>query len=185
MKKIVAGLFVSLDGVVESPETWTGPYFGPEIGQHIGASFAESDTLLLGRVTYQTFAKSFSGDTSGDPMAATMNAVPKVVVSTTLDRAGWQNSTLISSNIAEEITRLKERPGKNIAVSGSATLVGWLLRQGLLDVLDLLVFPVVLGGGKRLFSGFSGADGQVPLKLASSEAFGTGVLHVTYQPATT
>ncbi len=182
MRKIVAGLFVSLDGVVETPETWTGPYFSQEIGQHIGSSFAESDTLLLGRVTYQTFAESFSRDTGGDPMAATMNSVPKVVVSTTLQKAEWQNSTLIGSNIAEKIAELKQQPGKNIGMSGSATLVAWLLRQGLLDVLDLLVFPVVVGGGKRLFDD---GGGQILLKLASSEAFSTGVLHVTYQPADT
>jgi dihydrofolate reductase len=175
-------MFVSLDGVVEAPEAWTGPYFSQEIGQHIGSSFAESDTLLLGRVTYQTFAKSFSGDTSGDPMAATMNSVPKVVVSQTLETAEWENATLIRSNVAEEITRLKQRPGKNIGMSGSAALAAWLLRQGLLDVLDLLVFPVVVGHGKRLFDG---GGGQVPLKLASSEAFSTGVLHLTYQPAGT
>ena len=180
MRKIVAGLFVSLDGVVEAPETWTGSCFSPEIGQHIGSSFAESDTLLVGRVTYQTFAASFSGDTTGDPMAATMNNVPKVVVSTTLDKAEWQNSTLISSNVAKKIAELKQQPGRNIGMSGSATVVAWLLRQGLLDVLDLLVFPVVVGHGKRLFDG----DGeQVPLQLAGFEAFSAGVLHLTYQPA--
>ncbi len=179
MRKIVASLFVSVDGVVESPETWTGPYFTPEIGQHIGSSFAASDTLLLGRATYQTFAGAFADDTSGDPMAAQMSAVPKVVVSTTLDRAEWRNSTLIRSDVATEITWLKQQPGKNIAVSGSATLVGWLLREGLLDVLDLLLFPVVVGHGKRLFG-----DGiQVGLKLAGSEAFSSGVMHLTYHPA--
>jgi hypothetical protein len=83
MRKIVAGLFVSVDGVVEAPETWTGPYFSPEIGQHIGSMMAAGDTMLLGRATYQTFAASFAGNTS-DPMAAQMNATPKVVVSTTL-----------------------------------------------------------------------------------------------------
>ena len=81
MRKIVAGLFISADGVVEAPETWTGPYFSPEIGQHIGSLMADGDTMLLGRVTYQTFAASFAGNTS-DPMAARMNAIPKVVVST-------------------------------------------------------------------------------------------------------
>ena len=115
-------------------------------------------------------------------MAATMNTVPKVVVSTTLQKAEWQNSTLIGSNIAEKIAELKQQPGKNIGMSGSATLVAWLLRQGLLDVLDLLVFPVVVGGGKRLFDD---GGGQILLRLASSEAFSTGVLHVTYQPADT
>ena len=180
MRKIVAGLMVSVDGVVEAPETWTGPYFSPEIGQHVGSAFAESDTLLLGRVTYETFAASFSGDTGGDPMAATMNAVPKVVVSGTLTTAEWQNSTLISGNVAEKIAELKQRPGKNIGMSGSATLVAWLLRENLLDVLDLLVFPVVVGRGKRLFDG---EGSQVGLKLAGSETFPTGVVHLTYQPA--
>jgi dihydrofolate reductase len=179
MRKIVAGLFVSVDGVVEAPQAWTGPYYSPEIGQAIGSLMASGDTLLLGRVTYQTFAASFAGNTS-DPMAAQMNATPKVVVSTTLAHAGWENSTVIRSDIAAEITWLKHLPGRNINVSGSATLVDWMLRQGLLDELDLLVFPVVVGKGKRLFAGDGGTAG---LRLASSEAFSTGVLHLTYHPA--
>ena len=86
MRKIVAGLMMSVDGVVEAPETWTGPYFSPEIGQAVGSLMANGDTMLMGRVTYQTFAASFAGNTS-DPMAAQMNAIPKVVVSATLDQA--------------------------------------------------------------------------------------------------
>lgn len=179
MRKIVAGLMVSVDGVVEAPETWTGPYFSPEIGQVVGSVMADGDTLLLGRVTYQTFAASFAGNTS-DPMAATMSAVPKVVVSTTLREAGWENSTLIRGDVAREVARLKEQPGKNINISGSATLVGWLLRQGLLDELSLLLFPVVVGHGKRLF----GDDGgQAPLTLARCEAFSSGVAHLIYRQA--
>ncbi|HEV2253346.1 MAG TPA: dihydrofolate reductase family protein [Streptosporangiaceae bacterium] len=167
MRKIVAGLMVSVDGVVEAPETWTGPYFSPELGQVVGSIMADGDTMLLGRVTYQTFAASFAGNTS-DPMAAQLNAVPKVVVSTTLNQAGWENSTLIQRDVAQEITRLKEQPGRNINISGSATLVAWLLRQGLLDELDLLVFPVVVGHGKQLFN----ADGStVGLSLAVCDSF--------------
>jgi dihydrofolate reductase len=181
MRKIVAGLFVSLDGVVEAPETWTGPYFSPEVGQHIGSQIAAGDTLLLGRVTYQTFASAFTGNAS-DPMAAQMNAIPKVVVSTTLDRADWENSTLVRGDIAAEITRLKQQLGKNINISGSATLVAWLLHQGLLDELDLLVFPVVIGQGKRLFDG---DGGRAELVLAVCETFPTGVAHLTYRPAST
>jgi dihydrofolate reductase len=181
MRKIVAGLFVSADGVVEAPETWTGPYFSPELGQHIGSQIAAGDTLLLGRATYETFAASFAGNTS-DPMAAQMNAVPKVVASTTLERADWENSTLVRGDVAAEVTRLKHQPGKNINISGSATLVAWLLRQGLLDELDLLVFPVVVGRGKRLFNG----DGdKVTLKLATCETFPADVAHLTYHPAST
>jgi dihydrofolate reductase len=179
MRKIVAGLMVSVDGVVEAPETWTGPYFIPEIGQVVGSVMADGDTMLLGRVTYQTFAASFAGNTS-DPMAAQMNAVPKVVVSATLDQAGWENSTLIRRDVAQEITRLKEQPGRNINISGSATLVAWLLSQGLLDELNLLLFPVVVGHGKRLFGG---EDRTTPLTLARSEPFGNGVVHLIYNAA--
>src|SRR5215471_16941779 len=114
MRKIVAGLFVSVDGVVEAPDVWTGPYFSPEVGQLIESMMADR-----------------------------MNNFDKVVVSTTLDKAEWQNSTLISGNVAEEITRLKQRPGRNINMSGSGTLAGWLLGQGLLDEFHLLQFPVV------------------------------------------
>jgi dihydrofolate reductase len=178
MRKIVAGLFMSVDGVVEAPDTWTGPYFSPQVGEVIGSLIAAGDTLLLGRVTYQEFATAFSGQTGG--MADTMNSFPKVAVSTTLDKAEWQNSTLISGDIAAEITKLKQQPGRNINVSGSGTLVSWLLRQGLLDQLDLLMFPVVVGHGKRLF----GNDGsQVPMTLAASEAFTSGVVHLTYRPS--
>ena len=179
MRKIVAGLMVSVDGVVEAPETWTGPYFSPEIGQVVGSVMAEGDTMLLGRVTYQTFAASFGGNTS-DPMAAQMNAIPKVVVSATLDKAEWENSTLIQGDVAAEITRLKEQPGKNINISGSATLVAWLLGQGLLDELNLLLFPVVVGHGKRLFGS---EDHTTGLTLGRSEAFSTGVVQLIYRAA--
>ena len=109
-----------------------------------------------------------------------MNGFPKVVVSTTLDRAKWQNSTLISGNVAEEISQLKQRPGRNINMSGSGTLVSWLLREGLLDQLDLLQFPVVVGRGKRLFEG---EGGQAGLTLAGSQTFSSGVVHLSYQRA--
>ena len=178
MRKIVAGLYVSVDGVVEAPDAWTGPYFSPEIGQVVGSLIAGGDTLLLGRVTYQGFAAAFGGQSGG--MADTMNSFPKVVVSTTLDRAEWQNSTLISGDAAAEITKLKQQPGRNINASGSGTLVTWLLRQGLLDQLDLLMFPVVVGHGKRLFDN---GGSQVPMRLAGSQAFASGVVHLTYHPA--
>ena len=149
MRKINAGLFISLDGVVESPEKWTGPYFNDQVGQAVGELMADNDALLLGRVTYEGFAAAFGGQSGG--MADQMNSTPKFVVSGSLAAADWQNSTLISGNLTEAISALKQQPGKNIGMSGSSTLVSWLLRQGLLDQLDLLVFPVVLGTGKRLF----------------------------------
>jgi dihydrofolate reductase len=180
MRKIIAGLFISLDGVVEAPEKWTGPYFNDQVGQAVGALMAANDALLLGRVTYQGFAAAFGAQSGG--MADQMNNTPKYVVSRTLTSADWQNSTLISGDIAGQIAALKQQPGQNIGMSGSSALVSWLLRNGLLDRLDLLVFPVVLGTGKRLFSE---PDGQLALALTGSEAFSTGVVHLSYEPART
>jgi dihydrofolate reductase len=178
MRQIAAGLFISLDGVVEAPEKWTGPYFNDQVGQAVGALMASNDAMLLGRVTYEGFAAAFGGQSGG--MADQMNNTPKYVVSDTLASADWQNSTLINGDIAARIVELKQQPGKNIGMSGSSALVRWLLQHNLLDQLDLLVFPVVLGSGKRLFSE---RVGQVPLNLAGSEAFSSGVVHLTYTPA--
>lgn len=179
MRKIVAGMFMSLDGVVEAPEKWNMPYFNAEMGAEIGGQMAASDTMLLGRRTYQEFTGFFAPQT-GNPTADQMNAMPKVVVSTTLDTADWQNSTLIRGNVAEEITRLKEQPGKDITISGSATLVRSLLRDGLLDELQLFVHPLVVGSGKRLFED---AGVQFALTLADSKTYSNGVLFLTYTPA--
>jgi dihydrofolate reductase len=180
MRKIVAGLFVSVDGVVEAPETWTGPYFNQEIGQVVGSLVAAGDTLLLGRRTYETFARSFADAPSDNPMAAQMNSVRKVVVSTTLTSADWQNSALVGGDLEDAVTALKAEDGKNINMSGSATLVASLLRLGLLDELDLLVFPVVVGRGRRLFH----EDGErTALSLLGSTTFDNGVIHATYGPA--
>src|ERR687898_3403534 len=163
MRKVTAGLFLSLDGVMESPEKWHFPYFNDEMGEAIGAAMAAADAMLLGRVTYQEFASYWPGVSSEDqPFADHMNNTPKFVVSTTLDEPlEWQNSTLIKGNVAEEIAKLKQQPGKNIGITGSATLVRSLLRDGLLDELRLLVHPIVVGRGKRLFP--DGVD-QTPLK---------------------
>jgi dihydrofolate reductase len=180
MRKIVAGLFMSLDGVIEAPDKWTGAYFNEELGRAVGELIAASDTLLIGRVTYEEFAAAFGGDTSGNPDAAQMNSLSKVVVSNTLKWAEWQNSSLLGGDIAEGVARLKQQPGKNIGMSGSGTLLRWLLRQGLVDELHLLVMPVIVGSGKRLLEG---TDEQVPLTLTASNIFSNGVLHLTYEPA--
>jgi dihydrofolate reductase len=181
MRKIVAGEFVSLDGVVESPASWHFPYFNDEMGEAVGASMAEADAMLLGRVTYQEFASYWPGiDPADEPFAAYMNDTPKYVVSTTLQEAEWQNSTLIGENVVEEISRLKQQPGKNIAITGSGTLVESLLQADLLDELGLMVHPIVLGSGKRLFGGGGGPKG---LELVDSKTFSTGVVYLTYRPA--
>jgi dihydrofolate reductase len=181
MRKVTAGLFVSLDGVVESPEKWHFPYFNDEMGEAVGAAISSSDAMLLGRLTYQEFATYWPGVSSEDePFATHMNNTPKYVVSKTLDKAEWNNSTLISGNVAEEITKLKQQPGKNIGITGSATLVQSLLQDDLLDELGLMIHPVVVGSGKRLFQEGGGPKG---LKLVDSMTFSTGVVSLTYQPA--
>ena len=182
MRKVTAGLFVSLDGVVESPERWQLPFFDDEMGEVIGASMAEADAMLLGRVTYEEFASYWPGVSSEEqPFAGYMNDTPKYVVSTTLEGPlEWNNSTLIGGNVAEEIAELKRQPGKNIGITGSATLVRSLLQEGLLDELTLMVHPVVVGGGRRLFEE-GGASKE--LRLVDSKTFGTGVVALTYEPA--
>jgi len=182
MRKIVAGLFISLDGVIEAPDQWHFPYFNDEMGEAVGSQMAASDTMLLGRVTYQEFAGYWPHQGSDVEGADFMNNTPKLVVSTTLDTVEWQNSTLIKGNVVEELTKLKQQPGRNIAITGSATLVRSLLRDGLLDELRLLVHPLVVGRGKRLFE--DGSD-QTALKLVDAQTFSTGVLYLTYQPAGT
>ena len=179
MRKIVSGLFISLDGVIEIPEQWMGPYFNPELGQVIGSMMAAQDAMLLGRVTYEMFAAHWPQQTG--EMADTMNGTPKYVVSGTLRSADWQNTTLIpAAGAFGEIARLKQGAGQNIGMTGSGILVSSLLREGLLDELHLFVFPVVLGSGKGLF-GESGD--QLPLKLIDSATFETGVVHLTYAKA--
>lgn len=183
MRKIVAGLFVSLDNVFEAPEQWHFPYFNDEMGEAVGSQMADSDCMLLGRVTYEEFAAYWPGQTSdgeAGELADFMNDTPKYVVSATLDAADWKNTTLIDGATAvEELTRLKEGPGKDISITGSGTLVRTLLRDGLLDELRLLVHPIVVGHGKRLFD----EGDQIPLTLADSKTFSTGVLSLTYQRA--
>lgn len=179
MRKIIAGLFMSLDGVVSSPEQWQMSYFNDEMGTEVGGLMAAGDVLLLGRRTYQEFAGFFANQT-GNANADRMNNTPKIVVSTTLTRVEWQNSTLIRGNVVEELTKLKQQPGENINMSGSATLVRSLLRDNLLDELHLLLHPIVVGSGKRLFEDMGE---QIALKLVDSRAFSTGVLSLTYLPA--
>jgi dihydrofolate reductase len=181
MRKIVAGLFISLDGVIEAPHEWHFPYFDDEMGQEVMSQMGAADTMLLGRQTYEEFAAYWPNQSSDVPPADYMNNTPKVVVSTTLKTPlSWQNSTLIGGNVNDELNRLKQQPGQNIGITGSATLVRTLLRDGLLDELRLLVHPIVVGSGKRLFDDIGG---RVPLKLVESRTFGTGVLALTYVPA--
>src|ERR687897_3379073 len=178
MRKVVASEFVSLDGVVESPDKWHFPYFNDQMGEAIGAAMVASDAMLMGRVLYEEWAAFWPNqDPDENPVAERMNGVRKYVVSTTLQEPiEWQNSTLIGDNVAEEISKLKEQPGKDISISGSPTLVRSLLQDGLLDELRLMLHPIVVGSGKRLFED---AGDQKALQLIDSRTFSTGVLYLT------
>ena len=182
MRKVVAAEFLSLDGVMESPDKWHFPYFNEEMGRAIDKSLGVSDAMLLGRVNYEEWAAFWpEQDPNENPMVAHMNGVRKYVVSTTLEEPlGWQNSTLINENVAEKISNLKRTEGGDIAISGSGALVRSLLRYGLLDELKLMIHPIIVGSGKRLFEG---EEERTPLKLVGSETFETGVLYLTYRPA--
>jgi dihydrofolate reductase len=184
MRKVIASELVSLDGVMESPEEWHFPYFNDEMGEAIGAAMATADAMLLGRVTYQEFAAFWpyqnSESSEDQEFAGYMNNTPKFVVSTPVEEPlEWNNSSLIKENVAEEITRLKQQLGGDISITGSGTLVRSLLAEDLLDELRLMVHPLVVGRGKRLFEE---GGGQKALKLVDSKTFGTGVLYLTYQP---
>jgi dihydrofolate reductase len=182
MRRVAAVELVSLDGVMETPEEWAFAYSNDEMEEANTSGMATSDALLLGRVTYEALAAFWPNQPGGTPMVDYINSVPKYVVSTTLEEPlGWNNSTLIKGEeFAEEITELKRRPGKDITVLGSGALVRSLLREGLLDELRLMVHPVVLGGGKRLFE--EGGH-QKALELVDSRTFATGVVYLTYRPA--
>ncbi|HML21134.1 MAG TPA: dihydrofolate reductase family protein [Aggregatilinea sp.] len=189
MRKIIASTFVTLDGVMEAPGSgdptlpeyrgWSEPFMTPEMGQLILEQMDASDAMLLGRKTYQNFAAFWPNMPDDDPFAHRMNTQTKYVVSTTLDKVEWQNSHLIKGDLVEEITKLKRQPGRNIAITGSGTLIQSLLRHNLIDEYQLALCPVVLGVGERLFDGE--LDGKRVLKLADTRTFSTGMVMLTYR----
>jgi len=178
MRKIAAGLAITLDGVVEAPSNWM--LMDDEMGEVFRAGMARSDAILLGRLTYLEFAELWPNHRRDAVMANFMNDTPKHIVSSTLNQLNWANSSLLTGDLTEEITMLKQQPGKNILIPGSPGLVRWLLRAGLLDELGLMVHPIVAGAGMRLFDE---APHQLRLELTESRAFRTGVVFLSYRPA--
>jgi dihydrofolate reductase len=164
MRKLIVSEFVTLDGVIQAPGGeeedrdngfayggWTMPYWHDDIGKSFGSMMQQTDALLLGRRTYVTHAQAFEPMAPGDPFGDMMNAPAKYVVSKTLDKPMWRNTTIIRDNVVEAIRTLKAQPGKNILTDGSSQLVHTLLAQDLVDELHLLLYPLAVGGGKRLF----------------------------------
>lgn len=175
MRKLVVTEFLSLDGIMEEP-SWTMPYWNDEIAKFKDDEQRTCDALLLGRVTYQGFASAWPE--SDDEGADIMNNLPKYVASTTLDTVEWQNSSLLKGDVVEAITILKQQAGRDILVYGSAILVQTLMQHDLVDCYRLLVYPVVLGKGKRLFQTGTTAT----LQLVETQSFGSGVAALIYEP---
>ncbi len=189
MRKIIASEFVSADGYMSGPKEdmgWVMNNFNEEMGKYAGDLMESMDTVLLGRVTYEIMAGAWPNMTEeSSPGATKMNSVRKVVVSSTLDAAPWgkyEAARIIRNNVEEEIRQLKQMPGRNIVIYGSGTLVHSLTELGLIDEYQLLVHPVLLGGGKLLFRPMRR---QIDLKLLRVQSFGNGVNVLYYSPKST
>jgi dihydrofolate reductase len=185
MRKIVAGVFISIDGVVEDPHLWHFPYFNDQMGDAVDATLARSDTVFLGRKTYDSFAGAWPDrEAAGEEdagMAKALGDARKIVVSRQRLEFTWRNSEQLQGELVEAIRALKREPGDtDIAMSGSISVVRQLLAAGLLDELHLLVHPIAVRKGMRLFDE---GETPVPLTLISSQTFETGVLNLVYAPA--
>ncbi len=184
MRKITAGLFISLDGVVEAPDQWHFPYFNEEMGAAVEATLGAADTVLFGRKTYDSFAGAWpERETAGEEdagLAKKLGDVRKIVVSNQKLEFTWRNSEQLEGDLLEAVTALKNEQGGNIGMSGSVSVVRQLLAASLLDELHLLVHPIAVRKGMRLFDE---GETPVPLRLISSETFKTGVLNLVYGPA--
>jgi dihydrofolate reductase len=181
MRSLVSNLFMSVDGVVESPGTWSLAYWNDDIAGVMADATEGADALLLGRVTYSEFEPAWSSrSTADDPGAEFFNTVRKHVATTTLDRLTWNNSVPLEGDVPTAVAALKEQDGGRIITSGSGSLVRTLLQAGLVDELRLLVYPVVVGAGKRLCEC---EDGQIPLALKHARSFDNGVTYAVYTGA--
>jgi dihydrofolate reductase len=184
MRKITAGLFIALDGVVEAPDQWHFPYFNDEMGAAVDATLGAADTVLFGRKTYDSFAGAWpEREEAGEEdagLAKKLGDVRKIVVSNHKLEFTWRNSEQLEGDLVEFVTALKNEPGGNIGMSGSVSVVRQLLAAGLVDELHLLVHPIAVRQGMRLFDE---GETPIPLRLISSETFETGVLNLVYGPA--
>ena len=178
-RQLAVTMFMSLDGVVESPEKWSFSHWNDEIAKFKLEEVRATDALLLGRVTYEGFAAAWPSRKDPDGFADRFNSMPKYVASNTLKKLEWNNSHLIKGGLAAAVSKLKQEPGQDIVIHGSPGLVRSLMPDDLIDEYRLLIYPIALGRGKRLFDEKS----QAKLNLAESKAFGTGVVKLIYRRA--
>ena len=180
MRRIVATEYLTLDGVMEEPGKWSSPFWNDEAAKFKHDELFASDALLLGRVTYEGFAKAWPTMTGTGDFGERMNGLPKYVVSTTLETVEWNNSHLIKANVVEEVANLKQQPGMDILLSGSAQLMRTLMEHDLVDEYRIMVYPLILGSGKRLFA--DGIDTKA-LRLVGTKTTSTGIAILAYHPA--
>ena len=180
MRKVIAGFFISLDGVVEALQDWHFPYFNDEMGEAVADQSSNADTMLFGRNTFEEFAGFWPQQGSDVPVCRRHQQHPEGARHHDAQKRHWGPTTIIDHDVVESVKALGDRPGKDISITGSPTLVRTLLRVGLVDELRLLVHPIVVGHGKRLFET---EDQPIPLKLIASKTFQTGVQAMTYAPA--
>lgn len=191
MRKIIVTEFVSLDGVMEDPGGsentphggWSFRFNDPEGMRFKLEETLATDALLLGRVTYEGFAEAWPGRTDDVGFADKFNSMPKYVISKTLTDPTWNNTTVLSGDLVEEVTKLRASDGGDIAVHGSRSLVAGLLEHDLVDQLNLMVHPIVLGSGKRLFPSDGGSGYPKMFELAESRQFGVGSQILIYRRA--
>jgi dihydrofolate reductase len=176
--RIVSNFFISLDGVVESPDQWHYEYFNDEMGEIIGAGVATTGAFLMGRVLYGEWSEYWPANTDEEGFGPFINEVQKYVVSNTLTEASWNNTTVdTGDDIADQLRAIKDSTEGDLTMSGSPTTVRWLLSEGLIDELHPLVHPVVVNQGDKLFH--EGAP-KLPLKLLDSSTLSTGVVNLSY-----
>ncbi len=177
--RLVATEYISLDGVFEEPGQWSFPFFNEEAGEFKWDELQASDALLLGRRTYEGFAAAWPTMTDTGEFGVRMNEIPKYVVSSTLDHPAWTGSRLIRGDVIAEIAALRRAPGRDLLLSGSGQLFNALLRENLIDVYRLMVHPIVVGRGRRLFA--EDLDERT-LELTATRQFATGVTILEYVP---
>jgi dihydrofolate reductase len=183
MARIVSNFFISMDGVVERPDQWHFPYFDDEMGKVVSSGMETASAMLMGRTLYGEWSQYWPTQTDDVPFASHINGIAKYVLAHEDFEPNWQNTTVLTgpddATVAERVRRVKDGTEGDIAMSGSATTARWLLAQGLLDELALLVHPIAVGKGQRLFED----TGTVPLQLLESRTLPTGVMLVRYAPA--
>src|ERR1700682_5810305 len=177
--RLVATEYLSFDGIFEEPGRWSGPFFNDEAGQFKWNELQASDALLLGRRTYEGFAAAWPAMPNTGEFGEKMNSMPKHVVSSTLDKVDWKGSKLIKGDVFEEVRKLKQQPGKDLLLSGSAQLFNALMQENLIDLYRFMLHPIVLGKGKRLFA--NEADSRT-LKLTETKRFSAGIVILEYVP---